>query len=171
LNNVGEQLKQPGGEQVKQHVRNGFGGALRECLLCVALGLKSALSRRALLSMLALWALAAVLVGMLFFVYREELAQAALFLAALVVYGAALLSTAGHGGGVVSGGVGGAMAVFATLSVGAVLFLLLFMLVLFIVVRVLTELRLMKSVQRQALQSYALGKVCINPGQLRYRRS
>lgn len=134
--------------------------SVTEAASCFLMGVRAALSLRAVLTIALIWLSAASALLFLFYTFREPIQNAALMASALCVATVSYLFASGNTAtpGVVGGGLGAVTAAFAAIATGWLFIAAAYYLSLIIIARTLSEILLMKFIQRQALQSYATQK-------------
>lgn len=134
--------------------------SVSEAITCFLKGIRAALSLRAVLTIALLWLSTAFALLVLFYTFREPIQRAAMMVSAVFVATLSFLFSSGGTStpGVVGGGLGAVTAIFSAIATGWILIAAAYYLSLLIIVRALSEILLMKLIQKQALQSYAARK-------------
>jgi len=132
--------------------------SFQEASTCAWLGLRSAISLRALLTSLTTWFTVAVAWAIVFSIYREPITAMALKATAALVFGAASLipGLPGSGLGVATGGTGAAVATTSSIVLSWLAAALLYAVLVVLTVRVLVELMLMGRIRAQVIKQYPL---------------
>ncbi len=137
-------------------------GRAREAMICFMLGVKDALSLRAILTSMALWVACVALLLVVFWLCREHLHYLSSRIAEIVRGPAVVLDLMSSSSGIV-GRMGATMAASSGKVVGWLSVVALFIFGVIVLVRILSELFLMKRIQKQVLQAYP-ASLCISSG-------
>jgi hypothetical protein len=133
---------------------------------CLRLGIRDALTIRAIGQLTATWLVAVIVWLVVFVIYYDQIYGYALGVAAIFIYGLAIGFPAifAKSAGLAGGGLGMAIAAIGSLGLGWIIVAASFVTVVLLTVRVFSELLLMKAIRRNVSLQYDLYPNDSRPG-------